>query len=1445
MKLPSNCRSKPPFARLGTLLTALIALVQIVAWSPRANAATTPLTNTVFSIDTIPQLLALTPAQIPGCTPGLCEISVHVTDPLRGGIFTLTNTIVGTNMGTLIASTGFSGWSWQREYVGPMVVTWFGTRGAPYDDTIPISNAIAAAETGVGGVVYFPEGTYRAQGLHVHRCYLQGAGMTIGPWSPATMLELVPNATSDLLYFDEASVNDNQLGSGISDMTLNGHRSANLINPVTITGSTDRNTFTVDPTTLPSTLVDDGTWTHYSFCFFYTDSNRYVGYGLVQAVNSTTGQITLLAGYDRYATVNSTDSLPAGWKVCFTPNRSTTLPYRFGGGFAQTFNDPVAAGRSGIVISSANVNLENVCVWDFHTGIAGYTASGAYFKNIWCQNNGFAGIANADVWAVDSKFERLFVQGYYYEYPGEAAENPKLANYTWRHTAYGVYGFWGESAYSDISVAACVVDVGDTGGEGTDISYLLLDVPIKSGISSLNSLSHNQSVRIGTLDARSWGDFGITNGHRQLPSNQGMYAVLDGVAGGRYYSIGKLGVNSFDYVSSNWFSTVFNYYSTTTNSPVSIGELVEFNGSTNWWIGGGLPPVIGWIDPKITLAGSTPDGWHQSPNGGIGYTIGNSDSFVINRDGSVSIPNLFAGNLVYTNISFTGSFGITNLTATNIVASTAAVQTGTFNTLQSSNINVGSITASIGVITNLSAGVFNVGTGNFVQFNTGAFNSPTGTISSLTAYSGSLGNVTVSNLFTPQSTIINGTAGTLTVTNLIVPTGTITTLGANTINSPTATINSLTSLGINSTAANIGSLSTPQLTATAGTAGNLTITNLTSPNGTITTLNANTVNAPVGNFTALNALNAALGNTTVTNGTFQIATIGSGTAGNLTVTNLIAPSATITTIGANTVNAPTATLNNLNSTALTSVTGTIGNLTTPQLTAIAGTAGTLTVTNLLSPTATITTLGAGSVNAATGTVSTLTAYALNAGSATITNATLQQASLPNATGGNVTITNLSAPNAAITTLSAGSLSAPSATVTALTANSLNAGNSTITNVTIQGGTILNANAGNLVVTNLSSPTGAISTFSASTINSPVATINQVNSLNVNSPAASIGLLIATNLNSPNAVLTLERVGSSTITNLYALAAYCDSINSPNYTGTTAGFVNLNAGTLNVTNSFAVNGDLPVGGTVTAKAIVGTNTAGPALTAGGGGLLLTGSSTNNTVLYAGPLGGFHVWDKNITGSTGRVFNLSVSSTDIQFLVGGANPNPRNVSFGGDFGSGTNIKGAEMSFKAPQGSGNNTSGGNIHFYTPDATASGTTVQAISEKFTIVRDGGVIFRTPPATPAPGPGRTYSDGTNFYYSDNSYAWMPVVRSRPASGLTTFNFNTVAVDAQVPATATITSAVQGDSVIVNPRAPLPVGIIVAFSRVSANNTVEITLQNTSANPINVGSVQFDVKVLK
>lgn len=117
-----------------------------------------------------------------------------------GGKFMATNTVTGTNFGTLIAS-GTTGYSWKRIDELPVNVKWFGAKGdgSPGDNAF-ITNAYASMKA-MGGTLFFPAGTYQVNlaitnsGIIIsgggssgdrENFTLGGIGTIIKPWNTNT-----------------------------------------------------------------------------------------------------------------------------------------------------------------------------------------------------------------------------------------------------------------------------------------------------------------------------------------------------------------------------------------------------------------------------------------------------------------------------------------------------------------------------------------------------------------------------------------------------------------------------------------------------------------------------------------------------------------------------------------------------------------------------------------------------------------------------------------------------------------------------------------------------------------------------------------------------------------------------------------------------------------------------------------------------------------------------------------------------------------------------------------------------------------------------------------------------------------------------------------------------------------------------------------------------------
>ena len=118
-----------------------------------------------------------------------------------------------------------------RDAPGQASVVSFGATGdGTTDDSAAITAAIEAVKTAGGGTVYFPPGTYRAQGLPIYEnIYYRGAGPV------ATTIMLVNAASTDLFI---ATKSGDFTTGGFFDMALNGVSAAGGKDGITFSGVT-------------------------------------------------------------------------------------------------------------------------------------------------------------------------------------------------------------------------------------------------------------------------------------------------------------------------------------------------------------------------------------------------------------------------------------------------------------------------------------------------------------------------------------------------------------------------------------------------------------------------------------------------------------------------------------------------------------------------------------------------------------------------------------------------------------------------------------------------------------------------------------------------------------------------------------------------------------------------------------------------------------------------------------------------------------------------------------------------------------------------------------------------------------------------------------------------------------------------------------------------------
>jgi hypothetical protein len=75
-------------------------------------------------------------------------------------------------------------------------------------------------------------------------------------------------------------------------------------------------------------------------------------------------------------------------------------------------------------------------------------------------------------------------------------------------------------------------------------------------------------------------------------------------------------------------------------------------------------------------------------------------------------------------------------------------------------------------------------------------------------------------------------------------------------------------------------------------------------------------------------------------------------------------------------------------------------------------------------------------------------------------------------------------------------------------------------------------------------------------------------------------------------------------------------------------------------------------------------------------------------------------------------------------------------------------------------------------------------------------------------------------------------------------NIGSIAANASIIQAFTITGASIGSTVFISPNLALPDGLVIAYARVSAANTVEVKFTNTTAAAINPASMSYHITVI-
>lgn len=447
---------------------------------------------------------------------GTDGVTIQAVDPDTGGVATVP---VASGAGRTQLEVPYATGAGQFAYADPAFVSvkQFGAVGnGATDDTAAVQAAVDFVRNNPGRfkTVFFPSGNYVVDHIEdLAHVSLNGAAPSRAVAGLAG-LSLTTNIGSRIIQKAGATQPLIKPTAGlqafgwqkISNLTLQGQQQTGVtVAKVSIASAATRHTFTVATGSLPAAPSNVASFPYYGVCAFY-DANGYrLGTGIVQSVNTGTGQVTLLPGTDNYtAKTGASNLLTATEKVAFAPRSTYTAD-----GFTYTdVSDSTMLSPPAIYTEARTTIIENVYIRDFWCGIV-IGDSVCRINGVWTNNCGMAGLALRTLGAgADVSGTKWYFQGGHWQQLGLA--DPAVAKQD-SAGAMSLCGVWGvaSNSYTDELVTNnCyhgVIDCG--GGSNTGFGYVYLDLPLKEAWWTVNGIGGvwDPTITIDKFTARSNG----------------------------------------------------------------------------------------------------------------------------------------------------------------------------------------------------------------------------------------------------------------------------------------------------------------------------------------------------------------------------------------------------------------------------------------------------------------------------------------------------------------------------------------------------------------------------------------------------------------------------------------------------------------------------------------------------------------------------------------------------------------------------------------------------------------------------------------------------------------------------------------------------------------------------------------------------------------------------
>lgn len=190
------------------------------------------------------------------------------------------------------------------------------------------------------------------------------------------------------------------------------------------------------------------------------------------------------------------------------------------------------------------------------------------------------------------------------------------------------------------------------------------------------------------------------------------------------------------------------------------------------------------------------------------------------------------------------------------------------------------------------------------------------------------------------------------------------------------------------------------------------------------------------------------------------------------------------------------------------------------------------------------------------------------------------------------------------------------------------------------------------------------------------------------------------------------------------------------------------------------------------------------------------------------------------------------------IGNFNQRVNGFAYGIYLNSILNVATARRNFAFYSNKGLNRLGDSTLITDGGATTPRAVLDVNATSAMIVPTGTTAQR--PATPVAGMVRYNTDNGGRLETFNGSAWIGTINggigidvvNLPASTGTTVSF-------------AFAGATVGSAVVISPSSALPAGIIIAWARVSAANTIEVRFENNATFAVNPPSIGFNVKVIQ